>query len=126
MLITVTPVTVLQSVTPYKEATSLFKVGSKYYMLASETQGYQSSRTYYYTADSITGTWSSALWAGTTAWTGASYAGTSATMDISGASTEEGASSVINTSRCLASAAAPRRMAPLICSGQNQHPPIKT
>ncbi|MCM3747820.1 RICIN domain-containing protein [Paenibacillus pasadenensis] len=68
---------ILSSVAPYKEATTLFKVGSKYYMMASQTNYYESSPTYYYTANSINGPWSSAAFAGTTSWNGASYAGTS-------------------------------------------------
>ncbi|MCM3747819.1 RICIN domain-containing protein [Paenibacillus pasadenensis] len=70
---------ILSSVAPYKEATTLFKVGSKYYMMASQTNGYESSQTYYYTADSMNGPWSSAAYAGATIWNGASYAGTSPT-----------------------------------------------
>ncbi|MCM3747818.1 family 43 glycosylhydrolase [Paenibacillus pasadenensis] len=57
--------TVLSSVGPYKEATTLFKVGSKYYMMASQTNGYESSPSHYYTANSITGTWSAAQVAAT-------------------------------------------------------------
>ncbi|MDR6553170.1 RICIN domain-containing protein [Paenibacillus qinlingensis] len=77
--INVTPVVLFKSTGPNKEATTLFKVGSTYYMLASETNGWKSSPTYYYTASSVTGTWSSAIKVGTTAWNGTTYAGTSPT-----------------------------------------------
>lgn len=43
---------------PHKEATTLFKYGSKYIMMASATNGWGSSQTYYYTTTSLTGTWS--------------------------------------------------------------------
>ncbi|MGG1516349.1 RICIN domain-containing protein [Paenibacillus oryzisoli] len=69
----------LQSTAPYKEASFLFKKGSTYYLMASETKSWSSSRTYYYTAPSISGPWTSSYWAGTTPWYGTSYAGTSPT-----------------------------------------------
>ncbi|WP_251563193.1 RICIN domain-containing protein [Paenibacillus pasadenensis] len=77
--IKVTSSKTLSSTAPYKEATTIFKVGAKYYMLASQTNGWESSPTYYYTATSMLGDWSSAAYAGTTAWNGASYSGTSPT-----------------------------------------------
>ncbi|MCM3629474.1 RICIN domain-containing protein [Paenibacillus glycanilyticus] len=75
--INVVSTTLLQSTAPYKEATTLFKKDATYYLMASETNGYESSRSYYYTAPSITGPWTQAYWASTTSWNGASYAGTS-------------------------------------------------
>ncbi|OAS14912.1 RICIN domain-containing protein [Paenibacillus oryzisoli] len=77
--ITITPVKLFESVAPNKEATTLFKVGSTYYMLASETNGWKSSPTYYYTASSVTGVWSSATKIGTTSWNGSTYSGSSPT-----------------------------------------------
>ncbi|OXM17096.1 RICIN domain-containing protein [Paenibacillus herberti] len=43
---------------PHKEATTLFKYGTKYMMMASATNGWGSSGTYYYSTTSLTGTWS--------------------------------------------------------------------
>ncbi|OXM17257.1 RICIN domain-containing protein [Paenibacillus herberti] len=42
---------------PYKEATTLFKRGSTYIMLASTTHGWASSQTWCYSASSLSGTW---------------------------------------------------------------------
>ncbi|WP_189015155.1 RICIN domain-containing protein [Paenibacillus marchantiophytorum] len=77
--ISITRVKLLESSAPYKEATTLFKVGSKYYLLASQTNGWRSSQTYYYTADSVTGDWSSSAKVGTTSWQGSTYDRTSPT-----------------------------------------------
>lgn len=72
--ITITPVKYFYSSSPYKEATTLFKEGSTYYMLASETKGWTSGRTYYYTASSVTGTWTGAQEIDATLWNGFTYA----------------------------------------------------
>ncbi|NIK71906.1 hypothetical protein FHT67_005383 [Paenibacillus sp. BK720] len=42
---------------PYKEATTLFKTGSKYIMMASTTNGWKSSQTWCYSSTSMSGTW---------------------------------------------------------------------
>ncbi|OXM17098.1 RICIN domain-containing protein [Paenibacillus herberti] len=48
----------MESTGPYKEATTLFKRGSQYILLASTTNGWTSSPTWCYSATSLSGTWS--------------------------------------------------------------------
>ncbi|MCM3626826.1 RICIN domain-containing protein [Paenibacillus glycanilyticus] len=63
----------LMSTGPYKEATSLYKYGSKYMMMASRTNGWSSSETYCYSATSLSGTWSSPYQCATSPYSGISF-----------------------------------------------------
>ncbi|MCM3746894.1 RICIN domain-containing protein [Paenibacillus pasadenensis] len=55
----------LQSTGPYKEATTLFKRGSEYIMIASTTNGWTSSQSWCYSATSLSGTWAAPSYCGT-------------------------------------------------------------
>ncbi|MCM3746895.1 RICIN domain-containing protein [Paenibacillus pasadenensis] len=58
---------------PYKEATALFKRGSKYIMLASTTNGWSSSQTWCYSATSLNGTWANPYVCATSPYSGNSF-----------------------------------------------------
>ncbi|MBM7564069.1 RICIN domain-containing protein [Paenibacillus sacheonensis] len=58
---------------PFKEATTLFKYGTKYIMMASTTNGWNSSQTWCYSADSLNGTWASPYVCATSPYSGNSF-----------------------------------------------------
>ncbi|MEC0226424.1 RICIN domain-containing protein [Paenibacillus alba] len=58
---------------PFKEATTLFKRGSKYIMMASTTNGWASSQTWCYSATSLSGTWATPYVCATSPYSGNSF-----------------------------------------------------